>query len=1087
MRVQRFAPAMPQAVPAHPDIPAGRPASGCHAYPRQSLAALGAAALLLMLVPVAAMAQATATVNGSVKDETNAVLPGITVTAKQEETGLTRTAVSDARGVYRLFDLTPGTYAIRAELQGFRTTVRSGITLRVGDARTVDVVMQLGELSEEVRVTGEAPLIERMSAVIGGVVERTAIANLPLNGRGFSDLALLQPNVVWSSTSTNAVNQGYGQRISVSGMRPISNSYTLDGQDIADFFNDIGGVSGAAAGIEAVREFKVVTSPYSAEYGKTGAGEIQVVTKSGTNRIEATGYEYMRNSSFDSPNYFDVSGKPPFRRNQFGGSIGGPIVGNKTFFFGNYEGLREKLGTTSLFNVPDANAHNGYVPDGKGGLRFVGIGSNIAPLLALMPLPTRAFGDGRGEYPQVASKVTTSNYWMARVDHALTPAVQIYGRYSQDTGSRNLPKDFFFDTVDTSQARYLAIEANAVLSPRLVNSVQFGLNRSGSARFNQPRGMLSRPELMQFTTFVDHHGPVFGAISGASLSAFGGESILIDVVQNVYQFKDDASLAMGRHTVKFGGNFEYFRPDMFNSFNGGGAFTFSTLTDFLAGSANNFTSMLPGGQPESQHKQHLLGLYVQDDIRLTSKVTLNLGVRHERAPAPVEFTGRMSNERNFLRAGIQPQDATIGEPYYVIDSNKNFAPRLGVVWSLNEKTSLRGGFGTFFDHILGYHWRQPATQTYPFFLRGQVRRAGTTTVDFPNAFTTQPKLLAASLGIEAFQFNVDQPMTSQYTLNLQREIGTGQVLSVSYVGSRGWNLLRVQDYGVRTPTVMGDGTLFFAPNAPIRSPAMERVRGRTTDGTSFYDALSMSFQQRLRRGLSYQASYTFSKSIDTGSAVIGTTDYGNDGYGWRYPLLPPDDLRGLSAFDVRHNFIFNATFELPFGAGRARQLRGMANALAGGWNVNTVVKLTDGPAFSVTDTRVSMGLSGKWGDLATGAPNLKAGANSNPVHPQNPTQYFDPTMFELPPPGYQGNLGRNTLIGPGLSTFDLSLVRNIRLVGDAGVQIRAEFFNIFNTVNLGLPERGLFNSNGTLRGAVGRITETATPARQMQLGVKFTF
>ncbi len=1056
---------------------------------RRALAALGVAAALLAFIPAPALAQTGAAVTGTVKDQTGAVLPGITVTAKQNETGLTRTAVSDARGFYRLFDLASGTYEIRAELQGFRTSVRSGITLRVGDALSVDMVMQLGDLAEEVQVTGEAPLIERMSAVVGGVVERTAIANLPLNGRGFTELALLQPNVIWSSTSNNNVQQGYGQRISVSGMRPVSNSYTLDGQDVADFFNDIGGVSGAAAGIEAVREFKVVTNPYSAEYGKTGAGEIQVVTKSGTNSLEATGYEYIRNSAFDAPNYFDVTGKPPFRRNQFGGSIGGPIVGSRTFFFGNYEGLRETLGRTILLNVPDENAHNGYVPSGTG-LRLVGVAPNIAPLLKLMPLPTRTFGDGRGEYPMVADRITTSNYWMVRVDHSLTPTVQIYGRYSQDTGQRTLPKDFFFDTVDSSQARYLAVEADAVISPRLVNSLQFGLNRSGSARFNTARPQLSQPELMQFTSFTDHHGKVFGALTGAGLTAIGGESILIDVLQNVYQIKDNVNLAVGRHTVKFGGNFEYFRPDMFNSFNGGGQFTFTTMTDFLQGNPTTFVSMLPGGQPESKHKQYLLGLYVQDDIQLSSRVTLNLGVRHERVQAPVEFTGRISNERNFLRAGIRPEDATVGDPYYVVDANKNFAPRIGLVWSLDDKTSLRGGFGTFFDHVLGYVWRQPATQTYPFFLRGTVRRAGTTIVDFPNAFTTQPGLMGAALGIEAFQYDLDQPMSSQYTLNLQRELWGGRVLSMSYVGSRGWNMIRVQDYGVRTPTELADGTLYFAPNAPARSPAMERVRGRTTNGESSYNSFSMSFQQRARRGISYQAAYTFSKSIDNGSAVIGTTDYGNDGYGWRYPLLPPDDLRGPSAFDVRHNLVFNATFELPFGTGRARQLSGLANALGGGWNVNTVVKLADGAPFSVQGTRMSMALAGRWGDLTDGAPNLKAGANSNPVHPQNPDQYFDPTAFELPAPGYQGNLGRNTLVGPGMATVDLSLNKNVALPGrnTSRVELRAEIFNLFNRANFALPTLQAFDpATFGYRADAGRITSTRTSSRQVQFALRFVF
>jgi hypothetical protein len=584
---------------------------------------------------------------------------------------------------------------------------------------------------------------------------------------------------------------------------------------------------------------------------------------------------------------------------------------------------------------------------------------------------------------------------------------------------------------------------------------------------------------------------VYGAVGIGGVSGFSGQSIIIDVLQNVYQLKNDLTYTAGRHSMKAGGNFQYFRPDMFNSFTGGGSYSFEHIEWFLKADSTQFTTMLPGGEPNSKHRQWLLGLYIQDDIRLSDKVTLNAGIRYETISPPKELNERISNERDPFRAGIQPDDAVIGHPYYLNPSKRNFAPRLGAAWSVDEKTSVRAGFGIFFDQILGHHWRQPATQTYPFFLRGQVRGTAAQLVDYPNAYYTQPHLIAGALGIEVMQFDMDQPTSSQYTLNVQREILPNQVVSLSYVGSRGWNLLRVSDFNVREPQVLADGTLFFPRDAPIRSPAMERVRTRTSDAKSFYNAFSLSWQQRYRAGLNYQASYTFSKSIDDGSAVIGSTDYttGDSGDAWRYPFLPADDNRGPSSFDVRHNFVFRMTYELPIGAGRAKALTGVADAFLGGWDVSTVVKLMGGNPFSVSGSRSSHGrVVRTWGELAGGPPNLVPGAKANSVDPQNPDRYFDPTVFVLPAPGFLGDLGRNALTGPGLATVDLSITKNFALPVVQDLEFRAEFFNLFNRANFGMPSSGLFDSR-TLdyQINVGRITSTRTASRQIQLGARVRF
>lgn len=1055
--------------------------------------------ILALSVVIACLSQSAlaqqASISGTVTDATGAVLPGALVTIKNLDTGIARTIVTDDSGSYRAPQLSPGNYEVRAELQGFQTAVRRGITLTVAREAVVDITLMVGELTEQVVVTGEAPLVEHSSSVIGGVVERSAIENLPLNGRGFAELALLQTNVVWSSTNNRLVNQGYGQKISISGMRPVSSSYTLDGQDVNDFFNNIGNVAGTAAGIEGVREFKVVTNPYSAEYGRTAGGEVQIVTKSGTNEFHGVVYEFHRNSVLDARNFFDrESEPPPFRRNQFGFAVGGPIAKNKSFFFVNYEGLRESLGTTRLFNVPDENVHRGLLPDPRTGqLRSVGVDPKIKLYLELFPLPNRVLGNGIGEFALVSNQVTSDDYWVIRLDHSFTASTKLYGRYSFDDGQRSRAKDFLFDTIEATRPQYLAIGLDSILSSRLINSFQLAYNRSHATRFNQARPALKDPNLFRFTDFVGPHGPVLGALNpGSGVTGVGAETIVIDVFHNVYQIQNNLTLQLNRHSFKLGANIEYFQPNMFNSFQGGGVFSFVDLEDFLKNIPNTFTAVLPGGELNRSFNQWLVGTYLQGDLRLSQRLTLNLGLRYEFLTVPTERHRRISNLRDFTRANARPQDITIGDPFYQNPSLKNFAPRFGLAWSANDRTAVRLGFGIFYDQILGHAWRVPATQSIPFFARGLLRRS-VAPIDFPAAFFTQGNLLSGSLAVEGLQFDIDQPTTMQWTLNLQRQLGSNRIANISYVGSRGYNLLRVDDYNVRIPTVQPDGRLFFGPNAPIRSPLLERIRVRTSDASSFYHSFSASLRQRFSGGLDFQASYTLGKSIDDASNILGSTDFSNERQGWRYPYLSARDGRGLSAFDVRHNFVLNLSYELPLGPNRSWPLRGAAGILLGDWNVNALLRLSSGNPFDVSGSRSSLSRDRRrFGDLDDGPPNVIAGAKINSVDPQNPDRYFDPTVFALPEPGFLGNLGRHALIGPGLANVDFSIFKYIpirKVSEECKIQFRAEFFNILNRPNFDIPSgTALFDPRTlTLRSDVGRITSTRTTSRQMQFGLKVIF
>ncbi|OFW29760.1 MAG: hypothetical protein A3J28_18185 [Acidobacteria bacterium RIFCSPLOWO2_12_FULL_60_22] len=1044
--------------------------------------------------------QGSAGLSGIIRDQSGGVVPGVTVTAVQTETGVTRTTVSNNTGLYSIPNLRPGQYTVRAELSGFRTAVRSEILLRVGDQLALDLDMQVGEVTERVEVTGEAPLVETASAVVGGVVESRAIENLPLNGRGYTELALLQPNVTFSSTAAQAAGLGFGAKISVGGMRPNTMTYTLDGQDVNSFFRDLGSVSGSAAGIEAVREFKVVTSPYSAEFARTGSGEIQVVTKSGTNSFHGSVYEFLRNSALDAnkweDNAFNRGAKAPFRRNQFGASLGGPMVRDKTFFFTNYEGLRSQTGRTRRFLVPDANARNGLLPGAGGVLQPVpgGVNPRIRPYLDLFPLPTgQILGNGAGEYFQVQDAVIRDDYGIARIDHVLSSSTQLYGRFSLNQGEGSSPANFLVDDIIASATKYAAVGLLSVLSPRMVNNLQLFYNRSYTDHYSAAR--VPGADLLLWGSFQDQKGrPIHGALTpGSPITGLAAVGALNTVSHNVYQLKEDVSLESSRHTLRMGLDLELLQPNISNRNGAGGAYTFTDLGTFLRGVPSQFVAVLPGSQINSSWRQWMTGLYLQDNFRFRPSLTINAGLRYETLTSPEARFGRVSNLRDFANPNASSADITLGNPVFLNPSLKNFGPRIGLSWSPDGKTSVRAGYGMYFDHLVGHIWRVPATLAPPFFRRGTLTTS-IAAIDFPNAFFTQGNLLPFASEMQGLQYKMAQPTTMQYSLTVQRQLGSERVVRLGYMGSRGWHLVRITDFNsVRVPTLQSDGRRFFGTTAPARNPNFGGIQMHTSDANSFYHSFSASFDQRFAAGFSGQVSYTFSRSIDDFSNSIGSTDFSNDGQGpFRDAFDPPNDARGLSAFDVRQTLVVSFTYELPWRKGGRWPLSGLAEGILGGWSVNGLASMAGGPPFEPVGSRsASLRTRSVWGELDTKPPNVVAGAKINSVHPQNPDRYFDPTSFALPEPGYFGNLGRNTLIGPGRATVDFSLAKQMALTPiseDFRIQFRAEFFNLFNRSNFSLPGTTLFDPRSfAYRPDVGRISSTRGSSRQIQFALKVLF
>jgi hypothetical protein len=1016
-----------------------------------------------VLAPGAVQAQtASGTISGTVKDETGGALPGASVVVRNTETSLERRLATDEGGRYSAPNLPPGPYEVTASMDGFATTVRSGIRLTVGRDAVVDFAMQLGGLEERLTVAGEAPTIDVRTGSTGGLIEEEQIKNLPLNGRSFIELARLTPGVLPTDTGGRNATSGFGSKLSVHGSRYSANLFTLDGTNVNDQFNQGGSASGNMLGVEAVREFQVLTNSFSAEFGRHTGGVINAATKSGTNALHGSVFEFHRNDALDARNFFDPpDGQPDFTRNQFGGSVGGPIVRDRTFFFATYEGLRERLGQSLIFTVPtDA-------------VRGAGVDARIRPFLDSYPLPNgRLFGTTRGEFLRQTSRDTDEHYVVGRVDHQFSPGSQVFGRYTFNDGEVDDPRQLMAGTITRTRFHFATVEHTAIRGASLLNRVQFGLTRSRMDSFDYVLADVSMPR----TTFTDiTRGLLTMSVTG--LSGYGGVSTNPKFhTFNNYQFRDTLTYSRARHSVKIGGSLEILQYDLTSDFTSMGSFSFQSLDEFLAVSPRTFDAVLPGSDTLRRLRQVVFGFFVQDDIQVTDRFTLNAGLRYEPVGGVTEADGKLAQLIDFADPAADLTSTTVVEELFVDPSKGALAPRLGFAWDPtgSGKTAVRGGFGVFQEltTISTPFVQNVAVRVPPFFNRGGLVRSTTFAIDFPEAYFTQTNRLAAQTQLEGVQYEPDQPRMMKWNVNVQRELAPRTTVEAGYTGTRGADLFRMVQTNGRVAIETADGRLFVPASEPLRQPNFGRMRLRASDSASEYHGLTLGLTRRFGSGLQAQASYTFSRSIDDGASPLGGNEFDNDNESSRY-LFSID--RGLSPFDVRHAFTANVNYELPF----ARDRTGAAGRLLGGWAIGTLLRLRSGYPFSA-----SSGVDTGRQVWAATYPDLKSGASGNPVL-GGPDRYFDPAAFELPPDGVIGNLGRNTLIGPGQSTVDVMAAKVTPLAGDTQLQVRLELFNLFNRANFSVPSgRAVFNTNGTIREDAGRITSTSTSARQIQLGVK---
>jgi len=991
--------------------------------------------ILPFILVLEVSAQSTASIEGQVFDQDGAVIPSVKIVARSAEIGVERKTVSDTAGRYLLAALPVGDYTVEASTSGFKKQVVESVTIEVSRRLIQDFQLEVGDVSEQITITSSNGGIERSTMSVGHVIDRRMVQDIPLNGRYFLDLGLLVPGSVTppQGAFSSAPIRGLGSfSITTGGSREETVNYIINGITLNNLTNSS---ITFQPSIGAVQEFKVDNSTFSAEYGQSSGAVVNIATRSGGNDYHGEVYDFFRNDALDARNFFTLTANqpPPFKRNQFGGQLGGPIVKEKAFFFFSYDGLRQRQ-SVNLNSLVLSDSQRASVSDPV-----------ILKLLPLIPRANFVDSAGTSRFVGSAKASVDTDQWSIDLSYNADKNDRLHGYYSAYSTSLTEPNrngntvPGFGNTTDQLRQVFTLNETH-IFGSTLVNELRFGFNRFSSATV--PNAQLNPTE------FGINHGitePIgLPQISVAGGLNFGGPSINPSGRgDTTFIVGDSFNYQRGKHSLKGGGEYRQFLNNNFRQ--GTGSFNFPTVASFLAGTANSFSVTL--GSQSSSIAEGALGFFVQDNYKVRSNLMLELGLRYEWNMTPTERYDRFivfdPSSASLIRVGDQ-----IDEVYQ--QNNKNVQPRVGFAWDPfgDGKTSVRAAYALQTDQpmtsvVIGTSTNPPLA--IPLTFSGAIR--------LDNAIN---QARPAGLAPQSIAHDFTNAYLQSWNFNVQREVLRNIALSVGYFGSKGTHLISRRNLNQPINGVRPFRTLSqSSPTLPGTS--LGNITQVESGGNSSYNALWVKGSQRLARGLQFQASYTWSKSLDSNSFSTGGI-VGQDSYN-----LKGD--RGLSDFDARHRLVFNGIYDLP--------LRG--HLCLDGWQLAAIVQLQSGSPINIVTSNSTV----------NGVGNTLRPDVSGPITMVNTVEkWFDTSVFTAVP--RFGNLGRNVVIGPGFKNTDLAIIKNTKLNETVRMQFRVEFFDLFNHANFGTPG----NIVGTP--AFGQITSTrfqtgeSGSSRQIQFAVKIT-
>jgi hypothetical protein len=1031
-------------------------------------------------------AQGEASIQGTVSDSSGGAVPGVAIRIKNLETGAERNLVTEEAGRYDAASLPVGHYEVRAEKTGFRSEEKTGVLLVLGQRETVDLVLQVGDVRQTVQVESASTVVAVTTEDVSGLVGEKQVKELPLNGRSYDQLMTLNPGVVnYTSQRSGGIgtsNSAIGNMFAASGRRPQENLFLLNGVEFtsaSEINNTPGGVSGQLLGVDAVREFSVIKDTYGAEYGKRPGAQVNIVTASGTNQFHGDVYEFLRNSALDARNFFDHGGIPSFRRNVFGGSLGGPIRRDKTFLFGNYEGFRQNLGLSDLTLVPDASSRAHSV-------------ASVQPLLDLWPvangpelLTSTGAPSGIAEAFSNPVQRIREDFGTARLDQISTDHDSFSGVYTADDSEAHSPTSNPVSLVRVFLREQVAsLSETHVFSPGLLNRATFGFSR-GAFYFNSET-------TVDLPSWVHQGQPVGAVVVGGGTTLNGASQITnggtnagsnLRAARNLYTVSDQVSFSHGNHLFSFGAWLEKLEANDALVQDQYGQVSFTNLQTFLQGNVSTYT-YAPGYTPLSWRS--LEGaFYAEDTIKLKPSLEVRIGFRGESTNGWNEAHGRASNYA-FAPNGVIETQPVVGNSAFSVNNAKFLpAPRVGAAWSpfASKKTVVRAGFGLYYALLDNLSYR--LDQNGPFNTVFAVKNISFSEIG-PEARYSAAKVVPSGV-----QPNLKTPIVESWSLKIEQEVSSSTSLGISYIGSHAYHELLSFDTNLPTPAICPAspcpagypaGAYYYPTGAPLANNTVWNTTHWFSQGISSYHGIEVDVNRRFGHGLQFRGVYTFSKTLDDGDNM-NTSVATNSPAFVANPLQPKSDY-GRASFDVRNSAVIHATYDLPFGTGNTSREHPWVERLIGNWQLSGIQTFDSGLPFT---PQLSYNPSND-------------GDTRNPVRPSRnpnfagqlilggPKQFFNPSAFVQPLAGTYGNAGRNILEGPGLTETDLSLTKKFSLSERLSMQFRSEFFNLFNRTNFNNPNPVVYAlATGGPSPTAGVITSTSTTSRQIQFGLKLVW